>query len=57
MVIDPSPERPESTRSIDVMTVDFDEALAPFYLASCDITPTRAGLIALPRATVIAGPT
>ena len=31
--------------------VDFDEALAPFYLDSCGFTPTRAGLYALQRET------
>jgi ribosomal protein S18 acetylase RimI-like enzyme len=31
--------------------VDFDEALASFYLDSCGFTPTRAGLYALQRET------
>ena len=37
--------------------VDFDEAVAPFYLDSCGFTPTRAGLIALQRETPGVGPT
>lgn len=28
-------------------TLDFDEALEPFYLDACGFTPTRAGLIQL----------
>lgn len=30
------------------MEVDFDEALAPFYLEACGFIPTRAGLLHLP---------